>query len=169
MGARQPFLFFTSHHGELADAVREGRRNEFAEFAEFADEATRERIPDPNAVSTFENSRPDFSARQEPGHAEWYALYRELLSIRQREIVPRLQVRTFSNPCAGASGALRWQLGDGSRLRLELNRAPRPHPFRRHRSAASCCSPAARPRMRMTSWHLVWRAVSGESHMSDEA
>ncbi|RRW38150.1 malto-oligosyltrehalose trehalohydrolase, partial [Stutzerimonas stutzeri] len=27
-GARQPFLFFTSHHGELADAVREGRRNE---------------------------------------------------------------------------------------------------------------------------------------------
>ena len=80
-GARQPFLFFTSHHGELADAVREGRRNEFAEFAEFADEATRERIPDPNAVSTFENSRPDFSARQEPGHAEWYALYLSLIHI----------------------------------------------------------------------------------------
>ena len=75
--------------------MREGRRNEFAEFAEFADEATRERIPDPNAVSTFENSRPDFSARQEPGHAEWYALYRELLSIRQREIVPRLQGAHF--------------------------------------------------------------------------
>src|SRR5690606_7362847 len=40
-GSRQPFLFFTSHHGELADAVREGRRSEFAEFSEFADEATR--------------------------------------------------------------------------------------------------------------------------------
>jgi len=122
-GARQPFLFFTSHHGELADAVREGRRNEFAEFAEFADEATRERIPDPNAVSTFENSRPDFSARQEPGHAEWYALYRELLSIRHREIVPRLQGARFleSRVLAQAAVLSRWQLGDGSRLRLELN------------------------------------------------
>ncbi|MHB1372172.1 MAG: malto-oligosyltrehalose trehalohydrolase, partial [Pseudomonadaceae bacterium] len=65
-GARQPFLFFTSHHGELADAVRDGRRNEFAEFAEFADEATRERIPDPNAIATFDASRPDFGARHEP-------------------------------------------------------------------------------------------------------
>ena len=27
--AAQPFLFFTSHHGELAELVREGRRNEF--------------------------------------------------------------------------------------------------------------------------------------------
>src|SRR5690606_29849564 len=52
-GAREPFLFFTDHHGELADAVREGRRNEFAEFAEFADEETRARIPDPNAIETF--------------------------------------------------------------------------------------------------------------------
>src|ERR1051325_7054552 len=28
-----PFQFFTDHHGELADAVREGRRREFASFA----------------------------------------------------------------------------------------------------------------------------------------
>lgn len=158
MGARQPFLFFTSHHGELADAVREGRRNEFAEFAEFADEATRERIPDPNAVSTFENSRPDFSARQEPGHAEWYALYRELLSIRHREIVPRLQGARFLETRVLAQAAV---LSAGSSAMAagcvwSSTLAPRPHPFRRHRSAASCCSPAARPRMRMTSWHLVW-------------
>ncbi|HAQ87418.1 MAG TPA: malto-oligosyltrehalose trehalohydrolase, partial [Pseudomonas sp.] len=90
-GAREPFLFFTSHHGELADAVREGRRGEFAEFAEFADEHTRERIPDPNAVETYEASKPDFSKRDEPEHAEWLSLYRHLLQLRHAEIVPRLE------------------------------------------------------------------------------
>ncbi len=124
-GARQPFLFFTSHHGELADAVREGRRNEFGEFAEFADEATRERIPDPNALSTFEDSRPDFTARQEPDHAQWLALYRQLLKIRHAEIVPRLPgVRFLDSTVLGEGSVLvRWLFGDGSRLRLELNRS----------------------------------------------
>ncbi|MBD3877606.1 malto-oligosyltrehalose trehalohydrolase [Stutzerimonas kunmingensis] len=122
-GSRQPFLFFTSHHGELADAVREGRRNEFAEFSEFADEATRERIPDPNAVSTFEQSRPDFGAQTQPGHAEWHALYRQLLSIRHAEIVPRLPGSAFLGCSVLGEAAVlaRWQLGDGSQLRLELN------------------------------------------------
>jgi 1,4-alpha-glucan branching enzyme len=30
--SRTPFQFFTDHHGELAEAVREGRRREFASF-----------------------------------------------------------------------------------------------------------------------------------------
>ena len=34
--SRTPFLFFTDHHGELADAVRNGRRNEFARFPAFS-------------------------------------------------------------------------------------------------------------------------------------
>ncbi|HAV87843.1 malto-oligosyltrehalose trehalohydrolase [Stutzerimonas balearica] len=122
-GARQPFLFFTSHHGELADAVREGRRGEFAEFAEFADEATRARIPDPNDVATFEASRPDFGARQEPGHREWLALYAQLLQIRHREIVPRLPGSAFAGAQVLGDGAVlaRWQLGDGSQLRIAVN------------------------------------------------
>ncbi len=122
-GAREPFLFFTSHHGELADAVREGRRGEFAEFSEFADEQTRERIPDPNAVDTFEASKPDFGKREHPEHAEWLSLYQRLLDIRHREIVPRLEGARFLGAQALAEAAVlaRWQLGDGSELRLELN------------------------------------------------
>ena len=58
VGARTPFLFFTDHRDELADAVREGRRGEFAHFAAFSDPAQRARIPDPNAASTFESSVP---------------------------------------------------------------------------------------------------------------
>ncbi|MBA1279232.1 MULTISPECIES: malto-oligosyltrehalose trehalohydrolase [Pseudomonadaceae] len=126
-GAREPFLFFTSHHGELADAVREGRRGEFAEFSEFADEQTRARIPDPNAVETFEASKPDFSKRDQPEHAEWLALYRQLLQIRHREIMPRLEGSRFLGAQAlGEAVALaRWRLGDGSELRLELNLSDR--------------------------------------------
>jgi len=122
-GSRQPFLFFTSHHGELADAVREGRRGEFAEFAEFADAETRARIPDPNAVETFEASRPDFSSAGEPSHAEWLAYYRTLLQIRHAEILPRLAgARFFGAAALGKAAVLaRWKMADGSTLRLELN------------------------------------------------
>ncbi|WP_416146189.1 malto-oligosyltrehalose trehalohydrolase, partial [Pseudomonas aeruginosa] len=56
--AREPFLYFTDHQGELADAVREGRRKEFGEFGRFGEGATLASLPDPNAVETFERSRP---------------------------------------------------------------------------------------------------------------
>ena len=36
-GAKQPFLFFCDFSGELAEAVRKGRREEFSRFPEFAD------------------------------------------------------------------------------------------------------------------------------------
>jgi maltooligosyltrehalose trehalohydrolase len=127
-GASEPFLFFTDFHDELADAVREGRRGEFADFAAFADEEQRKRIPDPNALSTFDASRPAFDAvhlETDKGneHQSWMALYRELLQIRHRDIVPRI-------PGAMASGtdvlgdkavSARWRMGDGSTLRIELN------------------------------------------------
>jgi maltooligosyltrehalose trehalohydrolase len=85
--SRSPFLFFTDYHAELADAVRQGRRNEFARFADFADPEKRERIPDPNAVATFETSRPAPDPQRGP---EREALYRKLLALRMQEIVPRL-------------------------------------------------------------------------------
>nr|BFE96869.1 hypothetical protein GCM10020185_74050 [Pseudomonas brassicacearum subsp. brassicacearum] len=78
VAAEQPFLFFTSHHGELAELVREGRRNEFKAFSAFADPQKRERIPDPNAASTFEASRPSLES-QGPEQQANEALYRQLL------------------------------------------------------------------------------------------
>ncbi|MGI9027189.1 MAG: malto-oligosyltrehalose trehalohydrolase, partial [Burkholderiaceae bacterium] len=54
-GATEPFLYFTSYPDEeLAAAVRDGRRNEFANARGFSDPASRYRIPDPNAPATFE-------------------------------------------------------------------------------------------------------------------
>ena len=53
-----PFLYFTEHAAELAQAVRDGRRREFAKFSQFSDPKHLDKIPDPNAAVTFERSKP---------------------------------------------------------------------------------------------------------------
>ena len=47
--SRTPFLFFTDHNPDLAKAVREGRRREFASFSPRSDPDYLARIPDPNS------------------------------------------------------------------------------------------------------------------------
>jgi maltooligosyltrehalose trehalohydrolase len=128
-GATEPFLFFCDFHDELAAAVRAGRRREFARFPEFGSAAARRRIPDPNAAATFRRSRLRWERRRGRGQAAWLAWTRRLLALRRREIVPRLpgmaghagRYRRF-----GAAGLeASWQLGDGTRLVLVANLAPR--------------------------------------------
>ena len=114
-----PFLYFTDHHGELAAAVREGRRREFAHFAAFAREETRETIPDPNDRATFERSRP-FPGE---GAAEMRALYAELLHLRRSTIVPRLDgAHALGAEVIGHQAVLaRWAMGDGALLTVASN------------------------------------------------
>jgi maltooligosyltrehalose trehalohydrolase len=118
--SRTPFYFFSDHHDALADAVREGRRREFAKFAAFADPARRGKIPDPNVLSTFEASvpRPD----PEKGAAR-RELYRRLLAVRSTEIVPRLAgARSLkASAVSGAAILASWRLGEGSVLTIASN------------------------------------------------
>jgi maltooligosyltrehalose trehalohydrolase len=86
-GAQTPFLFFCDFEAELAKAVTDGRREEFAKFAQFRDPATRNTIPDPNAQSTFIDSKLNWSSLQEPEHEQWLDFYSQLLALRQKEIV----------------------------------------------------------------------------------
>ncbi len=129
-GSKRPFLFFTEHKEELAQAVREGRRAEFADFSAFLDEASRERIPDPNAQSTFEASIPDFDARETPPYADCLAQYRTLLALRHRHIVPRLQgAMALRADVLGDKAVLaRWQMNDDSQLVIALNLGDQPAP-----------------------------------------
>ncbi|WP_045198546.1 malto-oligosyltrehalose trehalohydrolase [Pseudomonas sp. 2(2015)] len=122
-GCEQPFVFFTDHHDELADAVREGRRAEFAGFADFADAVTRSRIPDPNALDTFDASRPrPTHSSQQP----WLQLYRQLLALRARHIVPNLPgIHALGAQVLGPQAlTVRWQLERGGELRIDLNLGP---------------------------------------------
>jgi len=115
-----PFLFFTDHHNELAEAVREGRRAEFASFAAFSDPEARERIPDPNAAPTFLSS----IARPSPTRAaERFALYQTLIGLRMGEIVPHLAETAALSADVIGPKAVRavWRLGRSRKLTIITN------------------------------------------------
>jgi len=79
-GCRQPFLFFCDFEGELGEAVRKGRREEFSRFASF-----KNSIPDPLAEGTFRQCVLDWAKRD----AVWLAHYKKLLQVRARAVAPR--------------------------------------------------------------------------------
>jgi malto-oligosyltrehalose trehalohydrolase len=131
--SRRSFAFFCDFGPDLAEAVREGRRREFAHVPDFQDEAARARIPDPTDAATFAMSKLDWTEPEQAERARWLARYRALLEIRRREIVPRL---AGTPPFAGRYRVLgpqavivEWQLGDRSRLILVANFSARTVPL----------------------------------------
>jgi maltooligosyltrehalose trehalohydrolase len=143
IGATMPFLFFCDFVGDLANAVRDGRRREFARFPAFATPDARERIPDPLAIETFQRS--NLAPALEQPDQEIAALYRQLLDLRRREIVPRLTgSHRFAARYRSESRGLtvEWDLPDGSRLMLIAN------------LAASRTEPPAKPL-----GQLIWGAI----------
>ena len=101
--------------------VREGRRREFAHFAAFQDETKRLRIPDPNALSTFNASIPA------PGDQAQVNLdlYRHLLGIRHRTVMPGIPGCVSAGAHALSPKAVQasWRLGNGALLTLATNLA----------------------------------------------
>ena len=124
--ARTPFQFFTDYHGDLADAVREGRKREFAAFARFGGRD----IPDPNALGTFERCRLDGKGDD--------SFYRSALKRRHELLVPRLAgTRNLDATVLGPSAVLaRWRLGDGAVLAIAANLGE---------SAVALARPSGRP------------------------
>ncbi|MFJ2393268.1 malto-oligosyltrehalose trehalohydrolase [Streptomyces sp. NPDC087843] len=78
--AGTPWQFFTDHTDpELAEAVRRGRRREFA-----AHGWAEEDVPDPQDPATRERSCLDWSEPEKALHARVLAWYRELIALRRR-------------------------------------------------------------------------------------
>lgn len=122
-GAREPFPFFCEFSGDLAAAVTQGRRNEFARFERFHDPAARSTIPDPCAASTFELAKLDWQTQKQPCGRKWLELYRALLEIRQRIIVPRLHGVHDGHFAVLSPHALHagWSLADDAQLSVYVN------------------------------------------------
>jgi maltooligosyltrehalose trehalohydrolase len=79
-GEIAPFAYFTSHGDpDLVEAVRRGRRAEFAEFGWAADE-----VPDPQDEGTFRASKLDRRLVDSEPHKTLFRFYQEL--IRQRQV-----------------------------------------------------------------------------------
>lgn len=164
-GATEPFPFFCDFGPALADAVREGRREEFARFPGFRSPGRRAQIPDPAAETTFLSAKLDWGALDRAPHADRLAWTRALLTRRAEAIVPLL-------PClsGGAAdwsvlgpGAVRvgWRLDDGRRLHLVANlssaavTAAGPPPGRRLRHENATDGPGLGP------WEVVWSLDAG--------
>ncbi|MGH7255930.1 MAG: DUF3459 domain-containing protein, partial [Nitrospirales bacterium] len=78
-GETNPFHYFTDHGDpDLAEAVRKGRRAEFAHFG------WTEEIPDPQDPATFERSRVEPGPQSDPKRAALLRWYRTLIQLRTR-------------------------------------------------------------------------------------
>lgn len=174
-GSAQPFLFFCDFAPELMQAVRRGRRQEFARFkslsACFSSGSERESVPDPGAEATFLRSRIDWSSLDDKAHRSKLARTRALLALRRREIVPLL---TGMRGCAvgelfGERGlVVRWTLGDGSGLWVVANFGDRPaccgaRPSGRALYATPEAAAAQLAHGALPPWSVVWLLDRGET------
>ncbi len=77
--ASAPFLYFTDHSdGELAEAVRDGRRREFSGFGWKPEE-----ILDPQNEETFTSSKIDWAEPEKPEGKDMLQWYRNLAAFRR--------------------------------------------------------------------------------------
>jgi len=80
-GASTPFLYFADHEDrELAKAVSEGRRNEFAAFG-----WDPSQVPDPQALETFTDSKLHWNEIAQEPHASLYTWHRALVALRHAQ------------------------------------------------------------------------------------
>jgi len=107
-GEAAPFLYFVSHSdAALIEAVRRGRREEFASFAWQGD------VPDPQAETTLRRSMLNRKLLDQPRQRALWEYYREL--IRLRKTIPALarldkrQMQVASFPGAQSLMVLRWE------------------------------------------------------------
>lgn len=128
-GAREPFPFFCDFKGDLAEAVRKGRRQEFEEaYARFGGE-----IPDPLAEQTFGSAALDWTKVGDAEHQARLELVRQLLDARRSFVIPRLpQIIPGHGQCTIDDGVLgaRWNFRNGEALSIiaNLTDAPRSRP-----------------------------------------
>ncbi len=122
-GASTPFQFFTGHEDpDLARKVSEGRKREFRSFG-WRDEE----VPDPQALSTFEHSKLDWSELQREPHRHILNEYRRL--IRMRRTTPALH--------DGKPAKVEQQ---GERLRVTRGEQTFEFDFAAHGKMAPCAS-----------------------------
>jgi malto-oligosyltrehalose trehalohydrolase len=114
-GADTPWQYFTDHIDPwLADAVADGRRNEFKDFGWAADD-----VPDPQDEATFLRSKLDWSQRDCEPHLGVLAWYGELIALRRAR--PELTDPRLDRVRADFDEDARWLMVQRGGLRIAAN------------------------------------------------
>ncbi|MFF9817878.1 malto-oligosyltrehalose trehalohydrolase [Streptomyces sp. NPDC014006] len=114
-GASTPWQFFTDHTDpELAEAVRRGRRREFA-----AHGWAEEDVPDPQDPATRDRSCLDWAEREREPHARVLAWYRQLIALRHTH--PDLTDPDLADTKAAYDEDARWLAFRRGDVRVAVN------------------------------------------------
>lgn len=126
-GASTPFLYFAHWEGELRDAVRAGRQNEFNHAAPESGA-----LPDPCDTTTWFSSRLHWEESELPAGRSRSALLQHALEIRREWLTPHarhLAVGGHTAERVGLRGLrVMWIYRHGMRWCLEANLGPDPLP-----------------------------------------
>ena len=115
-GETAPFQYFTSHGDpELVEAVRRGRREEFAAFGWGQEKA----VPDPQDEQTFSRSRLDHSLTDKEPHRTLFRLYQALIRIRREYDLGAPALRSVRE--IGGSALLLVRQSERSQLLMMFN------------------------------------------------
>ncbi|KAB2975424.1 malto-oligosyltrehalose trehalohydrolase [Streptomyces sp. SS1-1] len=118
--AGTPWQFFTDHTDpELAEAVRRGRRREFA-----AHGWAEEDVPDPQDPATRERSCLDWSEPGREPHARVLAWYRRLIALRHEQ--PDLTDPDLADTKVAYDEQARWLAFRRGDVRVAVNLSDRP-------------------------------------------
>jgi 1,4-alpha-glucan branching enzyme len=123
--SRTPFHYFCDFHGDLAQAVREGRKREFPPPLGVEAESV-----DPNGLNTFAASHLDWDDLRKQTHTSHLAFVEDLLKRRRAFVLPLLE----KHGCPPGHYEItddrgvfvRWEFTDGTLLKLAINASPRP-------------------------------------------
>lgn len=119
-GASTPWQYFTDHTDpELAEAVRAGRKREFAAHGWSGDE-----VPDPQDPATRERSCLDRSERDREPHAGLLAWHRELIALRRA--LPDLSDPDMAAVKVAFDEQARWLAYRRGDLRVAVNLSKEP-------------------------------------------
>jgi maltooligosyltrehalose trehalohydrolase len=131
-GETAPFQYFISHlDSELVEAVRRGRRAEFAAFG------WQDMVPDPQDETTFRSSQLQHHLKEQEPHASLLRFYKELIRMRKGWDL-------------GGSG--RWHVWEREEDALLLFReGPWSHLAMIFNFGAAACKP------KLPEWAGVWR------------
>lgn len=119
-GATTPWQYFTDHTDpELAEAVRRGRRREFAEHGWDENE-----VPDPQEPATRDRSVLDRAERERGPHRRLLAWYRQLIALRRT--LPDLTDPDLAGVKVAFDEEARWLVFRRGILRVAVNLGKEP-------------------------------------------